>query len=125
MSSIARSVKLKMTLCLIKEYHPYGKANGWGHSVFINIISCFSGVLCDIKHLQHVGMTKLINSCLLGNFSCFFFCHLLIFFKIILFFLFKKLSQEYHQTVWIQIKPDPVQTVYKGADNTGRHRVNP
>ena len=32
-SSIARSFKLKRTLFLQIEHHPYGQANGWGHSV--------------------------------------------------------------------------------------------
>ena len=31
-SSIARSFKLEMTLFLKTEHHPYGQANGWGHS---------------------------------------------------------------------------------------------
>ena len=46
-----------------------------------------------------------LKLCILGNFSCFFFCRLLIFFKMN---FFEKFFQEYHQcqTAWIQIRPD-------------------
>ena len=67
-----------------------------------------------------------LTLCLLGNFSCFFWC-LLIFFKII---FFEKFFQEYHQCqiVWIQIRPDIlsgliwVETICKGYQRSTHSR---